>query len=156
MDEAVNEEMDDSLVRAATTATSLNAEQESGSGLRRQDTMGDTIAQTRSKNVSKHSNDPLLARVLALETTKSTQAQEITRLKRRVKKLERRNKSRTHGLKRLYKVGSSRRVESSEEESLGDQEDASKQGRKIDDIDADAGITLDSTYFHFDADTYMF
>ncbi|GKG51004.1 hypothetical protein Tco_0539128, partial [Tanacetum coccineum] len=64
------------------------------------------------------------------------------------------NKSRTHGLKRLYKAGSSRRVESSEEESLGDQKDASKQGRKIDDIDADAGITLDST--HYDADTDMF
>ncbi|GKB45571.1 hypothetical protein Tco_0896324, partial [Tanacetum coccineum] len=34
-------------------------------------------------------------------------------------------------------------VESSDEASLGNQEDASKQRRKIDDIDADAGITLD-------------
>ncbi|GKG61943.1 hypothetical protein Tco_0623660, partial [Tanacetum coccineum] len=42
---------------------------------------------------------------------------------------------------------------SSDEASLGDQEDASKQGR-IADIDADAGIILDST--HFDADTNMF
>ncbi|GKD14028.1 hypothetical protein Tco_1198435, partial [Tanacetum coccineum] len=33
-------------------------------------------------------------------------------------------------------------------------EDASKQGKKIDDIDADARITLDST--HFDADIDMF
>ncbi|GKG65657.1 hypothetical protein Tco_0685319, partial [Tanacetum coccineum] len=32
--------------------------------------------------------------------------------------------------------------------------DASKPGRKIDDINADAGITLDST--HFDDDTDMF
>ncbi|GJZ48933.1 retrovirus-related pol polyprotein from transposon TNT 1-94 [Tanacetum coccineum] len=124
----------------------------SGGGPRCQETMGDTIAQTRSENVSKLSNDPLLARALALETTKTTQAMEITSLKRRVKKLERRNKSRTHGLKRLYKVGSSRRVESSNEEGLGE-EDASKQGM-IGDIDADAGITLDST--HFDADTNMF
>ncbi|GJU51398.1 hypothetical protein Tco_1220953 [Tanacetum coccineum] len=38
-------------------------------------------------------------------------------------------------------VGRSRRVVSSEEESLGDQEDASKQGR-IDDIDADKDIYL--------------
>ncbi|GKA02842.1 hypothetical protein Tco_0675623 [Tanacetum coccineum] len=94
----------------------------------------------------------LQSRVLAFETTKTTQANEITSLKRRVKKLERRNKSRTHGLKRLYKVGSSRRVESSDEECLGE-EDASKQGR-IADIDADAGINLVST--HFDADTDMF
>ncbi|GKB11911.1 putative ribonuclease H-like domain-containing protein, partial [Tanacetum coccineum] len=60
----------------------------------------------------------LQSRVLALETTKTTQANEIACLKRRVKKLERGNKSRTHGLKRLDKVGSSRRVESS-----GDEED---------------------------------
>ncbi|GKF27391.1 hypothetical protein Tco_0083285 [Tanacetum coccineum] len=39
--------------------------------------MGDTIAQTRSENVSKLSNDPLLTRVLALEATKTTQANEI-------------------------------------------------------------------------------
>ncbi|GJR00065.1 hypothetical protein Tco_0523049 [Tanacetum coccineum] len=141
-DEAVNEEMDDS------------------GGPKRQETMGDTIAQTRSENVSKTSNDPLLARgntlqsgedslklkelmklcttlqlrVLALETTKTTQANEITSLKRRVNKLDRRNKSRTHRLKRLYRVGSSRRVESSEDEGLGE-EDASKQG-----IDANEDI----------------
>ncbi|GKE27360.1 hypothetical protein Tco_1442744, partial [Tanacetum coccineum] len=164
-DEAVNEEIDDSLERAATTATSLDAEQDrgninknqskatlnepssigtsSGSGPKSQDTMGDTISQTRSENVSKLSNDPLLARgntlqsgedslklkelmelctnlqnrVIDLEKTKTSQAQEITSLKRRA------------------------RVASSSEESLGE-EDASKQGRKIDDIDADEGVTL--------------
>ncbi|GJX73301.1 hypothetical protein Tco_0311896, partial [Tanacetum coccineum] len=55
-------------------------------------------------------------------------------------------------LKRLYKVGLSRRVESSKDEGLGE-EDASKQGR-IADIDADAGINLVST--HFDDDTDVF
>ncbi|GJY17386.1 hypothetical protein Tco_0388877, partial [Tanacetum coccineum] len=187
---AVNEEMDDSLVRATTTASSLEAEQDSGnidktrsnailnepsflgtssgSGPRRQETMGDTIAQTRFENVSKTSNDSLLAgvntpqsdedrlklnelmefctklqqRVLDLENTKTAQAQEITSLKLRVKKLEKKGGSRTHKLKRLYKVGRSARVISSDEASLGDQEDASKQGRKIDDIDKDAEITL--------------
>ncbi|GKC52200.1 hypothetical protein Tco_1074945 [Tanacetum coccineum] len=113
------------------------------------------------ENVTKHSNDPLLSgedsikleelmelctnlqqRVIDLETTKTTQGSKIASLKRRVKKLEKKNKSRTHKLKRLYKVGLSRRVESSDEASLGDQEDASKQGRKIDDIDTDARITL--------------
>ncbi|GJZ18444.1 hypothetical protein Tco_0554567 [Tanacetum coccineum] len=166
-DEAVHKERGDSLVRAATTASILEAEQDNG----------DTIAQTRFKNVSKHSNDPLLARgntlrsgkdtlklnelmelctnlqqrVLDLETTKTTQANEIASLKRRVKKLEKKDRSRSHKLKRLYKVGLSTRVESSrDEEDLG--EDASKHGRILD-IDADTGITLVST--HFDADTDM-
>ncbi|GJX81976.1 hypothetical protein Tco_0331457 [Tanacetum coccineum] len=71
-DEDVNEKMDDS------------------SGPRRQETIGDIIAQTR---------------VLDLETTKTTQANEIASLKRRVKKLERRRGLRTHKLKRLDKVG---------------------------------------------------
>ncbi|GKC58545.1 hypothetical protein Tco_1086143, partial [Tanacetum coccineum] len=110
--------------------------------------MGDTIAQTRSKNVSKHSNGPLLARVLALETTKTTQANEMDSFKRKVKKLEKKDKKRTYKLKRLYKVGLSARVVSFEDEGLGE-EDASKQGRI-----ANAGITLDST--HFDVDTDMF
>ncbi|GKC02357.1 hypothetical protein Tco_0993967 [Tanacetum coccineum] len=59
--EAVNKEMDDSLVRLTTsfTASSLEVEQDSGGGPRRQETMGDIIAQTRSENVSKLSNDPL-------------------------------------------------------------------------------------------------
>ncbi|GKD99420.1 hypothetical protein Tco_1387404, partial [Tanacetum coccineum] len=173
----------------ATTATSLDAEQDSGninktqskatlnepssigtslgSGPRCQETMGDTIAQTRFENVSKTSNDSLLARVntpqsdedslklkellelctnlqnrvIDMEKTKTTQAQEITSLKRRVKRLEKKGESRTHRLKILYKVGLSRRVESSGEEGLGE-EDASKQGRKINDIDADEGIIL--------------
>ncbi|GKF44763.1 hypothetical protein Tco_0131315, partial [Tanacetum coccineum] len=67
-DEAINEEIDDSLVRAATTASSLEVEKDSrnidktqskatpnepsspgtssGGSPRRQETMGDTIAQT--------------------------------------------------------------------------------------------------------------
>nr|GEX57948.1 hypothetical protein [Tanacetum cinerariifolium] len=106
--------------------------------------MRDTIAQTRFEYVSKLSNDSLLtrvntfqcdedrlklyeliklctnlqSRVIDLEKTKTTKAIEIDSLKRRVKKLERRNKSRTHKLKRLYKVGLTARVESSDEESL--------------------------------------
>ncbi|GJS69946.1 hypothetical protein Tco_0702787 [Tanacetum coccineum] len=84
----------------------------------------------------------LQQRVLDLENTKTTQAQEITSLKLRVKRLEKKGGSRTHKLKRLYKVGRSVRVISSNEDSLGDQEDASKHGRKIDDIDKDAEITL--------------
>ncbi|GJX59529.1 hypothetical protein Tco_0290919 [Tanacetum coccineum] len=113
------------------------------------------------EHVPTHSNDPLLSgedrlkltelmelctklseRVLALETTKTNQALEIDSLKRRVKKLEKKKGSRTHRLRRLYKVGRSARVVSSKDEGLGDQEDASKQGRKIDEIDQDAEVTL--------------
>ncbi|GKF38678.1 hypothetical protein Tco_0118739 [Tanacetum coccineum] len=57
-------------------------------------------------------------------------------------KLEKKKGSRTHKLKRLYKVGRSAGVVSSEDEGLGDQEDVSKQGRKIDEINQDAEVTL--------------
>ncbi|GJU36424.1 putative ribonuclease H-like domain-containing protein [Tanacetum coccineum] len=128
----------------------------SGGGPRRQETMGDTIAQTRSENVSKFSNDLLLTRVIDLENTKTAQAHEITSLKLRVKKLEKKGGSITHKLKILYKVGRSARIVSSDEASLGDQEDASKKGRKIDDIDKDAETTLvDETQGRF-SDDIMF
>ncbi|GJW15112.1 hypothetical protein Tco_0019245 [Tanacetum coccineum] len=84
----------------------------------------------------------LQEKVLDLEKAKTAQAKEITSLKKRVKQLEKRRKSRTSGLRRLRKVGSSSRVESSNDASLGAQEDASKQGRKIEDLDADAEVTL--------------
>nr|GEW23531.1 ribonuclease H-like domain-containing protein [Tanacetum cinerariifolium] len=96
-DKVVYKELDDRLVRAATTASSIESE--------------------------------------------------------RVKKLKKKQRSRTHKLMRLYKVGLTARVESSDDEqSLG--EDASKQGR-IRDIDSDEGITLVSTQVDaemFDAD----
>ncbi|GJW45138.1 hypothetical protein Tco_0073937 [Tanacetum coccineum] len=151
----------------------------SGGGPMCQETMGDTTAQTRFQSVSKHSNDSLLTssnilqsdedrlkldelmalcttlqkKVLDLEKTKTTQANEIASLKRRVKKLEKKDKSRTHKLKRLYKVGLTARVESSgDKEDLG--EDASKQGRRINAIDADEDITLVNV--QDDADNEMF
>nr|GEX59404.1 putative ribonuclease H-like domain-containing protein [Tanacetum cinerariifolium] len=112
------------------------------------------------ENVSQHSSDLLHSvedkikltklilctnlqkRVFDLETIKTFQAQEITSLKKRVKRLEKKRKSRTHGLKRLYKVRLSARVESfADEESLG-KEDTSKR-RRISDIDANQDIYLD-------------
>ncbi|GKE56417.1 hypothetical protein Tco_1495602 [Tanacetum coccineum] len=112
--------------------------------------MGDTIAQIRFENVSKHYNDSLLARVLDLEQTKTSQHNEIASLKRRVKKLEKKDRSRTHKLKRLYKVALTTKVESSDDEdSLGD--DASKQGR-INAIDADDDITMVSVHNEMEVD----
>ncbi|GJX14622.1 hypothetical protein Tco_0206380, partial [Tanacetum coccineum] len=81
--------------------------------------------------------------VLDLEKAKDAQAKEIADLKKRVQRLERKKKLRTTGLKRLKKVGMSKRVESSkDQESLGDHEDASKQGRSIEDIDKDVDVSL--------------
>ncbi|GJU54902.1 uncharacterized mitochondrial protein-like protein [Tanacetum coccineum] len=64
---------------------------------------------TPKEHVSTPSYDPPLS------------AKEITSLKKRVKQLEKRRKSRTSGLRRLRKVGSSSRVESSNDASLGAQ-----------------------------------
>ncbi|GJZ41645.1 hypothetical protein Tco_0588531 [Tanacetum coccineum] len=137
VDEAIYNELDGSLVRATTAASSLEALQDSGN-----------IAKTRSKvtpnesgslgttsggntlrigedslklNVSMELCTNLQTRVLDLEKTKTTQAEEIVSLKRRVKKLKQKKRLRTHGLKRLYKVGLTARVESyRDEESLDD------------------------------------
>ncbi|GKF57265.1 hypothetical protein Tco_0170802, partial [Tanacetum coccineum] len=64
-DEDVYTGDDDRVVRAATTATSLEAEQESGSRPRWQDTTlgGGADAQTRPETASKKSNDPPLLEV---------------------------------------------------------------------------------------------
>ncbi|GKC53204.1 hypothetical protein Tco_1075949, partial [Tanacetum coccineum] len=72
---------------------------------------------TNEEHVLVHSNDPLLS-VLDLENTKTSEDAMNTKLKEGVKKLERRNKSRTPGLKRLRKVGRSAQVVSSEDEEV--------------------------------------
>ncbi|GJR39316.1 hypothetical protein Tco_1215000 [Tanacetum coccineum] len=140
VDETVHEERRDSVERAATIATSLDAEQGSGNinrtqstaihndlfpqeigsggSPRRQDTMGDTPAQTRFESFSKQSNEPPLSRVNTLRSGEDNmKLQELidlcTKLSDRVLDLE------------------NVRIESSAEKSLGDQEDSSKQGRNI-------------------------
>nr|GEU76053.1 hypothetical protein [Tanacetum cinerariifolium] len=84
----------------------------------------------------------LSQKVAHLEQDKIAQALEIIKLKKRVKKLEKKRISKSLGLKRLRKVGTSQRVESSTETVVGAQEDASKQGARIEAIDADEEITL--------------
>nr|GEU40852.1 hypothetical protein [Tanacetum cinerariifolium] len=70
----------------------------------------------------------LTQKVSNLEQDKIAQALEITKHKQRVKKLEKKRKFKSSGLKRLKKVGTSQRVESSNDTVVDDQEDASKQG----------------------------
>ncbi|GJR52579.1 hypothetical protein Tco_1403100 [Tanacetum coccineum] len=73
-DKAVNEEMDDCLVRAATTTSSLEAEQDSGNTLRSgKDSL--KLKELMAFCIT------LQTRVLAFETINTTQANEINSLK---------------------------------------------------------------------------
>ncbi|GKC78778.1 hypothetical protein Tco_1129552, partial [Tanacetum coccineum] len=94
-DKAVHKELGDSLVRAVTTASSLEEELDSGGGPR-----GNTLRSDEDRlklNELMELCTNLQKKVLDLEKTKITQGNEITSLKSRVKKLEKRNKTRTHG-----------------------------------------------------------
>nr|GEV51489.1 hypothetical protein [Tanacetum cinerariifolium] len=89
----------------------------------------------------------LSKRVLDLEAelheTKTSQQIKIDSLEMRVNKLEKKNRSRTHKLKRLYKISLTARVEtSSDEEPAMDEEDASKHGKSIEEININDEITL--------------
>nr|GEW69475.1 hypothetical protein [Tanacetum cinerariifolium] len=79
----------------------------------------------------------LTRRVENLEHDKAVQKLEIIKLKARVKRLEKGNKVKSSKLRRLRKVGASKRVESSD-----DTEDVFNQGRMIDDLDKDKGVEL--------------
>nr|GEW53967.1 hypothetical protein [Tanacetum cinerariifolium] len=77
-------------------------------------------------------------------SAKAAQAKEIGALKKKVTKLNKWRKSRSGGLRRLKKFGSGRIVKPpTEKDSLGAQEDASKQRRMIKEIDQNAEIALD-------------
>ncbi|GJS39713.1 putative ribonuclease H-like domain-containing protein [Tanacetum coccineum] len=155
--EAVHKELGDSFVRAAITASCLEAEQDignitktrskatsnessslgttSGGGSRCQETIGDTISQTRFENVSKLSNDLLLAKGNTLRSDedrlKLNELMELcTNLQKKVLDLEKTNTTQANEIAKS----------SSDEEDLG--EDASKQGRRINVIDEDEDITL--------------
>nr|GEY66811.1 hypothetical protein [Tanacetum cinerariifolium] len=165
------------VTERATTTTSLDAEQDRGiisktqftatlnepssigtsscSEPRHQETIGDVAAQTRSKRVSKFSNDPALSRVNTLRSgedrLKLFELMELyTQLQSRFLALETTKNNQALGI-----IGSSRRFESSDEASLGDQEDAFKQGRIIDNLNADERVTLvDETQGRIDQDMF--
>nr|GEW67061.1 putative ribonuclease H-like domain-containing protein [Tanacetum cinerariifolium] len=122
--EAIHKELGNSLVRAATTPSSLEAEQDSGVDPTCQEAMRDTTAQTRFESVSKLSNDSLLAR------GNTHQSDE--------------DRPEFNELMALVRVESS-----NDEECLG--EDASTQ-EKIDALDANENISLVSV--HDDAEIF--
>nr|GEX60331.1 putative ribonuclease H-like domain-containing protein [Tanacetum cinerariifolium] len=74
----------------------------------------------------------LFKRVEHLAYDKVAQALEITKLKRKVKRLEKEKMVKVLKLRRLKKVGTSHRIDSSKDTVM---EDASNQGRMIDDKD---------------------
>nr|GEU39959.1 hypothetical protein [Tanacetum cinerariifolium] len=78
-------------------------------------------------------------RVENLEQDKIAHALEITKLKQRVKKLEKRNKLKVSKLRRLKKVGTSQRDDTSDDTVM---DDVSKQRRIIVDMDANVDVTL--------------
>ncbi|GJZ05192.1 ribonuclease H-like domain-containing protein [Tanacetum coccineum] len=143
-DEAVYTREDNRVVRAATTASSLEAEQESGNihKTRPTSTLNEPSPQGLSSegNTSRSGEDNMehqvdlmdfvqptphdspLLEVLALENSKTAQDLVIQKLKKRVKRLEKALRARTLGMK-LFKIGTSRR------KGL-DKENVSKQGRK--------------------------
>ncbi|GJS59736.1 putative ribonuclease H-like domain-containing protein [Tanacetum coccineum] len=152
----------DSHQTPITTQPSTSRSQKQSRRKQRKDTAVTQEEPQQDDSVPTPSNNPLISgedsmqlselmilctnlqkQVLDLEKAKDAQAKEIVDLKKRVQKLERKKKSRTIGLKRLRKVGMSRRVKSSKDkDSLGDHEDAFKQGRSIEDIDKDADVSL--------------
>ncbi|GKA72929.1 hypothetical protein Tco_0779145 [Tanacetum coccineum] len=136
VDETVHEERGDSVERAATTAASLDAVVV----VPGVNTPGSDEERIELKELMDMCTK-LSERVLNLENVKDAQALEIKKLKKRVKKLERKNKSITPQPKRrVYKP----RVESSEE-SLGEK-DASKQGRNSDKTE-ELNVTEDEHMF---------
>ncbi|GJZ41837.1 hypothetical protein Tco_0588723 [Tanacetum coccineum] len=153
-DEAVHKELGDRMERAATTASSLEAEQDNGSGPRCQDTiLGDVDAQTMFETKSKQFNDPPLLKVTHLEVGRTkfsiiTSYGDMSHNQKKIYINPRHTKKIFANMKRegndfsgrITPIFDTMMVQASEE--VDAQEDASKQGRRIEDIDADAKVTL--------------
>ncbi|GKE83102.1 hypothetical protein Tco_1553102, partial [Tanacetum coccineum] len=102
VDAAVFKEWDDRVVRATTTAAGLDAAQASGNITKTQST---TMSNDHLSQEIGSSDRP---RVLALEQSKTAQDLVIQKLKKEVKRLEKKQRTRTPGMK-LFKIGTSKR-----------------------------------------------
>ncbi|GJV74242.1 hypothetical protein Tco_1494237 [Tanacetum coccineum] len=162
-DETIHQERGDSVEMAATTATSLDAEHDSGGSPKCQDTiLGDKPAQTRFERLSKQSNDSPLLRVNTLGSDEGSMIlQELmvfcTTLSKKVESLETdlKETKQIYGaaytrlikkVKKLEKTVKSSQARRRERTVVFDDEDAledpSKQGRTIVEIDQDPSISL--------------
>ncbi|GKB88202.1 putative ribonuclease H-like domain-containing protein [Tanacetum coccineum] len=158
LDEVIYEEWDDRVERATTTTASLDAEQAisninrtqsmaipnvplprgigAGGSPRYQEAMGGSIAQTRSERVPTPPCHSPLPRVHTLGSDEGSMTlQELmvlcTTLSKKVESLEADLKQ----TKQLYGDACTKLI-------MKDSEDSSKQGRMIEEINQDAGITL--------------
>ncbi|GJR53809.1 putative ribonuclease H-like domain-containing protein [Tanacetum coccineum] len=161
-DEAVYKDWDDRVERATTTAASLDAWQASGGSPMCQEAIGGSITQTRSERVPRPPYDSPLLRVNTLgsdegsmtlqeltilcttlskkvesleadlKQTKQVYGAAYTKIIMKVKKLE--NTVKTSHSRRRAKI-----VVSDDEEAS---EDSSKNGRMIEEIDQNVGVTL--------------
>ncbi|GJR39610.1 hypothetical protein Tco_1215294 [Tanacetum coccineum] len=147
-DEAVYTREDDRVVRATITATSLevvdpevNTSRSEEDSMEDQDDLTDFVPPTPHDSPLSGGHTPgcdkgrpninelmaictkLSNRVLALETSKTAQDLVIKKLKKKVKRLEKKLRARTPWMK-VFKIGTSRR------KSL-DKENVSKQGRNL-------------------------
>nr|GEU88750.1 hypothetical protein [Tanacetum cinerariifolium] len=98
----------------------------------------DSAAHGEVPTYNKHHHNHL-RRVENLEYDKAAQALEITKLKRRVKKPEKRNKVRLLKLRRLQRVGTSQRVDTSDDTVMDDE---FNQKRMIAKMDKDDVVVL--------------
>ncbi|GJT08954.1 hypothetical protein Tco_0843416 [Tanacetum coccineum] len=146
-DEAVHKELGDRMERAATTVTSLDTGQGSGN-INKTPSMpydspllrGHTLRSDEGRMQQHELMDLVIKlpdRYEALETdlrqTKKVYSDAFTRLIKKVKKLEQTVKT-IQARRRLIVV-----ISDDAEDNL---EDSSKQGRMIEEIDQDAGVTL--------------
>nr|GEV16573.1 hypothetical protein [Tanacetum cinerariifolium] len=89
-----------------------------------------------------HAIQYALMKVANLKQDKIAQALKITKLKLRVRKLEKKRRTKHSGLKKLRKVGIAHRVKSLNDTIMDDQEDASKLEGKIAELDVDEDVTI--------------
>nr|GFC31685.1 hypothetical protein [Tanacetum cinerariifolium] len=71
----------------------------------------------------------------------------------RVRRLEKRNKVKARTDQRLKKVRTDQRIKSATDTVMDDQEDASKQGRKIAELDAYEDVILEDAAAELEKDT---
>ncbi|GJV28902.1 hypothetical protein Tco_1385350 [Tanacetum coccineum] len=136
VDEIVHKERGDSVERAGTTATSLDAKQGSGGSPKRQDTiLGDRPAQTRFERLSKQPHDSPLPRVNTLGSDEGSMTQQelmvfCTTLLKKVESLETDLKQ----TKQIYGAAYTKLIKKVQK--------LEKTGRKIAEIDQDPDISL--------------
>nr|GEV28087.1 retrotransposon protein, putative, unclassified [Tanacetum cinerariifolium] len=107
------------------------------------DKVADVVAEPTPPSPTPAITPPPSQELPSTSQDKIAQALEITKLKQRVKRLEKKNKLKVSGLRRLKKVETAQRVESSADTVMDDQEDASKQRGIIDEIDANEDVILE-------------